>query len=224
MRKSQQFEEWQIQQKTSSVYTMTFARNVAKKINRDIISYLDSGSYGSAYKVNGYKVMKITTDEHEAFTANNLIGENTRNIVKYNEVYKLSHKKLTKPTYVIIMEYLITLFEYDKNVRDFYDYFSVKVDFEFFFKCGNFDQHQIDIFKFNYFKDCKKCLTEEQVDFNLKKLNDIAKESRKYNIFPVDVHSGNLGFRIIDGDLIYFDVGINENYMKSELPKIEMFK
>lgn len=90
MKKMYCFEEWQTSQITSSRYNMEFVRNVARKFNRDIINYIDTGSYGSAYRIDGYKVMKITTDEREAFTANKLIGEKTKNIVRYYEVGKFN--------------------------------------------------------------------------------------------------------------------------------------
>lgn len=220
MKKMFCFEEWQTYQITSSRYSMVFARNVASKINRDVINYIDAGSYGSAYRIDGYKVMKITTDEREAFTANRLIGENTENLVRYYEVYELESLKITKPTYVIIMEFLITLFEYPQNVRDFFDYFSVKYNQEDFFKYNNFIDSEIIKFKDNYFEECSNCLTEKQVFENIEKLKKIAIDTKKYNIYPVDAHSGNFGFRIIDKDLIYFDVGVNKNYTKTKLEKI----
>jgi len=220
MEKLYLFEDWQTKQHISSRYTMEFARKVAKKLNLDIISYIETGTYGSAYKVDGYKVMKITTDQSEAFTAYNLIGENTKHIVKYYEVYELISSELIKPTYVIIMEYLITLLEYSENVRAFFDYFSAEVNFESFFKKDTFNTPQVEYFKSKYFKNCNNCLSEEEVDKYIDKLKEIVKDTMKYDIYPVDIHSGNLGFRVIDEDLIYFDVGVNENYTEVDLKKI----
>ena len=164
--------------------------------------------------------MKITTDKREAFTANMLIGENTNNIVKYYEVYELVSSELKKPTYVLIMEYLITLVEYSEAVRDFFDYFAVNYNQEDFFKYNEFHPSYINYFKTKYFDECKICLTEKQVDSYIEKLKHIAIETKKYNIYPVDVHSGNIGFRVVNEELIYFDVGINENYTEIELKKI----
>ncbi len=214
------FESWQIQKKNVINYKINFVRNIAKKINRDIINYIETGSYGSAYRIDGYNVMKITTDKREAFTAYSLIGENTKNIVKYYEVYELESSKLTVPTYVLIMEFLITLLEYGENVREFFDYFSANYNQEDFFKYNEFSPTYLRYFKGEYFKNCENCLSEEQVDESIEKLKNIAIDTKKYNIYPVDVHSGNVGFRIINGDLIYFDVGINENYDEVELKKI----
>jgi len=220
MEKSHCFEYWQTQQHTSSRYTMEFARKIAKKINRDFINYIDTGSYGSAYRIDGYKVMKITTDEREAFTANRLIGKDTNNIVEHYEVYQLECSDIEKPTYVIIMEFLITLDEYSKNIRDFFDYFSANYNFEDFFKYNDFSTQSIKYFKNKYFKECDNCILDNQVDENVEKLKKIAIDTKRHNIYPVDVHSGNLGFRIVGADLIYFDVGVNDNFSKVNLKKI----
>ena len=220
MEKLQCFELWQTEQYNSSRYSMEFARKIAKEIDKDIINYIDAGSYGSAYRIDGYKVMKVTTDISEAMTAYSLIGENTNNIVKYFDVYELVDSTLKKPTYVIIMEYLITLLEYSDAVKIFFDYFAanhIKIDF---FRDNIFSQKTIDNFKNLYFVEVGSHITEKEVDNNINKLKNVAIEVRAYNIYPVDVHSGNLGFRIIDEDLIYFDVGNNENYEKVELKKI----
>lgn len=133
---------------------------------------------------------------------------------------KLESSILEKPTYVIIMEFLITLFEYAQNIRDFFDYFSANYDQEDFFKYNEFLPSSLKYFKDKYFKECRNCITENQFDENIEKLKKIAIDTKKYDIYPVDVHSGNLGFRIINQDLIYFDVGVNENYTKTELEKI----
>ena len=37
------FEEWQVEQIASSRYSMVFARNVARKIGRDIMNYIKWG-------------------------------------------------------------------------------------------------------------------------------------------------------------------------------------
>lgn len=222
MKNLMEYDEWS----KNILFDMAFARKVASKLNREIITYLDSGSYGSAYRIDSYQVMKITTDKNEAQTANTLVGKNNKYIVNYFHVYELKSNVIETPIYLLIMEYLISLKDNLSylTLRKFLDFFAFNYKYkEEFFIHNNFNNKYLEHFIEDYFNQCKDdCLERSEIENNIEKLKKIAIETKQYNIYPVDVHSGNLGFRVVDGDLIYFDLGNNKNYIETEIKKIQI--
>lgn len=223
MEKLLMFNEWFVNKKTiqRGLFDIKFARLISDKINKEIITHLDDGSYGSAFKISGYKVMKITTDEKEAYTANMLIGENTNYLVKYDAVYEIVGSNINTPSYVLIMEYLLPI--KNNKLKDFLNCFAFNYEYQYeFFNQNKFDDDHIEEFIKMYENECEDCIYRFEIFDILEHLKNIAIETKKYNIFPVDIHSGNLGFRSVENDLIYFDLGDNKNYIKKELKKIKI--
>lgn len=190
---------------------MEFARKIADKLGYEVISYLDSGSYGSAFKITKLKVLKLTTDTREVYTAKMLMNKNTEQIVKYYEVKKIESIFLKSDLYALVMNYVFPLGEVNKI---FFNFFG-KI-----FEKNIFNQKMIDDFIEQYKKENVITLSDEEIEKNLKELKLLIIEAKKLGIYPLDIHSGNLGYKFVDSKLLYFDVGINTNYKVVPIEKI----
>ena len=209
----------------SKLSQIQFARKVANEMGYELISYLDCGSYGSAYKITGHRVLKITTDINEVHTVKKILEDhnNYNYIAKYYEVKKIeSVYLLTKDVYAIIMDYLFVLT--DQKTCCFFDYFLNNFDYsEQFFKENLFDSGVIQD-RVNYYKsnNLRNLLCESNINKYIDNLKKIASDVKRSGIYPVDIHSGNLGSKYIDDYLVYFDLGANKNYTITSIETINI--
>jgi len=197
-----------------------FARKVANKLNYELISHIGCGANGSAYKLTSQRVLKLTTDINEVYTANRLIGDTSNYIVKYYDVKNIESKYLIGNLYAIVMDYLFILT--DTKSCTFFDYFLNNFnEQENFFQKNIFNTDQIDN-RIHYYKrnNLDNLLDDSKIQQYIYNLKCIAYDTKMLGIYPIDIHSGNLGSKVVDGDLIYFDIGANKNYSVEPIDSI----
>lgn len=198
-----------------SKYTLIeFARKIADKLGYELITYIDSGAYGAAFKITKFRVLKLTTDVREVYTAKKLIGKNPEHIVNYYDVKKIESPFLKSELYAIVLDYVFSITEGNIKNKKFFDYFTFNYEhLKEFFKNLDFNSDYIDIFIDRY-KDWSKndVLPDQQIEKNIQELKQIAIEANELDIYPLDIHSGNFGYKFVNCNLVYFDVGMNKNY------------
>ena len=190
-----------------------FARKIADKLGYEVISYIDFGTFGSAFKITKFSVLKLTTDIREVYTAKMLLNKEPEHIVNYHNVKKIESEFLQNDVYALIMDYVFSIKDGESKNKNFFDCFTYNFDDqEDFFKNNIFNQKHINTFINEYKEKYKNGLSDEQINKNIQELMELAMEAKQLNIYPLDVHSGNLGYKFVDTNLVYFDVGVNKNY------------
>lgn len=195
---------------------MEFARKIADKLGYEVINYIDFGTFGSAFKITKFKVLKLTTDIREVYTAKMLMDKKTEHIVNYYDVKKIESPFLKTELYAIVMDYVFSLKDGNKKNKFFFDFLDQNfTDFE----KDIFDQNLINNIVDKY-KKGSDIISDKQIEKNLKELKQLALEAKELGIYPLDIHSGNLGYKFVDSKLLYFDVGVNTNYKIVPIEKI----
>lgn len=195
-------------------YTLIeFARKVANKLDYELINYIDSGSYGTAFKISKFRVLKLTTDISEVYTAKMLVGKKPEYIVNYYDVKKLECTYLDTDLWALTMDFVFAIRDGDPKNKSFFDFFSFnfgeKEDFSKNIFNEDYTQHFIEKYK-NHSKE--NSIPDSKINKNFQELKKLSIEAGELGIYPLDVHSGNLGYKFVDTNLVYFDVGVNKNY------------
>lgn len=197
-----------------------FARKIANELGYELISYLDSGGYGAAYKITRFRVLKLTTDIREVYTAKMLMNKNTNFIINYYDVKKIESKYLQSELYSLIMDFVFCVKDGEQRNRIFYDYFGFNYpDKKAFFLRNDFSDVSLFLEKYNSDKSILH-LPKELIQKNILDLQNLAIETKKIGIYPIDIHSGNVGYKYLDKSFVYFDVGINQNYTVLPIGKL----
>ena len=76
--------------------------------------------------------------------------------------------------------------------------------------------------RIHYYKrnNLDNLLDDSKIQQYIYNLKCIAYDTKMLGIYPIDIHSGNLGSKVVDGDLIYFDIGANKNYSVEPIDSI----
>jgi len=203
-------------------YTLIeFARKIANKLDYELINYIDSGSYGAAFKISKFRVLKLTTDVSEVYTAKMLIDKKPEHIVNYYDVKKIECIYLDTDLWVLIMDYVFSVRDGDPKNKLFFEFFNFnfgeKEDFYKNIFNEDYIQQFIEKYK-NYSKE--NSISDSKISKNFQELKKLSIEADDLGIYPLDVHSGNLGYKFVDTNLVYFDVGVNKNYKIVPIEKI----
>jgi len=202
-------------------YTLIeFARKIADKMGYELISYIDSGSYGAAFKISKFRVLKLTTDISEVYTAKMLINKKPEHIVNYYDVVKVESEYLQSDLYAIIMDFVFSIRDGDHKNKKFFEFFSFHFGEREDFIKNIFNEDYIQQFIQEYKDYTKDALDDKKINKNIQELKKLAVESEELGIYPLDVHSGNLGYKFVDTNLVYFDAGANKNYRVVTIEKI----
>jgi len=85
-------------------YIDELASLAAKYLNLPNPQKLGGGSFGVAYSVGNDKVLKLTTDGSEMYSATKLVGKDTKHLAKIYGFYKLFDSTNNKCVYAILQE------------------------------------------------------------------------------------------------------------------------
>lgn len=197
------------------------AMAVANKIGYKIIKYLNLGSYGLAFLLNDNKVLKLTTDECEAYYGLRFKKTVTKHLINYYDSFRVYSTDLNVYFYGLIMDYVTPITHDEQCLCS-----EIMINFMYWSELTsgkNVDYLEPEIEKFinnptKGIKDTKNYLipsNKEQVKWFMYQFKEIGKEILKYKVGDIwDMHTENLG-KNSDGDLIYFDIPV----IKKMLPK-----
>lgn len=161
-------------------------------------SILGSGSYGTAFELEGNKVLKFTDHDSEVIEAYKLIGKNYKYLAKYYDVVRLTGGAEEDETvYVLVME---ELKPFDENEKEFskpiWDLYPSNLGV----KRKEFTRS---------ITDWHDDLDPDEVKAYVKKYWDniqgMLQDCKDAGIERPDIHTGNLGRRN-DGTVVFFDV------------------
>jgi len=170
------------------------------------LSFLGSGTYGFAFlmknpEIKDEIVLKITTDRDEYINALKIVNKNTKYIAYHYDArkvvgieYESKVKNIKENYYVILLEKVKLL---SKEILNDIDILST-----FWRKNGRSSIDLVQYLNMNNFEN----ITEEDAIKYLMDFDNIQKESHKFGVPLIDIHSENLGIK--DNHLIWFDVGI----------------
>lgn len=194
------------------------------------ITFLGSGSYGSAFRINNTdnRVLKITTDHNEAANISYLVKKvNVKGIVEYHDIHKVRvyvDGEIVATVYSVIMEklydisdmestvYRLLFNEYFKNkggIIDLYNYLSklrINCTWEEFKKLNPnkvnifISKHKAEVSKYDI-KEVKRLANIYYED-----IMGLVSSVLKYNLSLTDVHSGNIR-KTDDEHMKVIDVG-----------------
>lgn len=168
-----------------------------RDINNPSIEFIGEGSYGSAFKLNGNKVLKITSLENEIYYANKIKNISSDKIVKvydafFNEYYDVGY---TVKNPFILMEHLDT--NIDPSLRRFIDYLNGRNPLASKVNTAK-DSEIISYFKELLYKDEDKILEYWSI------YKGIVNECLKYNLPIDDLRGNNIGMS--NGNYKFFDI------------------
>src|SRR3990167_4423653 len=208
-----------------------FADVLVRNLKVCEVTILGAGMYGAAASLPGFKVLKLTTDEGEADASSKLIGQRLTNVVSFYSAHRLEGKKVintfleqsgARNICVLTLERLDriglgkaafdrTLGEIVDRVKGKYRLYPTELD--------SLDPR-------DYEMDMKRASLEiqEQLSVLGKPFNEIAHglaELRSFEIYAVDVHSNNVGYRTRDRAYKIFDIGLSAAQGVSEIPTLK---
>jgi tRNA nucleotidyltransferase/poly(A) polymerase len=199
---------------------VTYDRETADKIANEVArikglsrpQYLGAGYFGVAYDIGNNQVLKITSDNSEAFENMELLGKSLQYIAQPYNVYRVkSSSEKLPPTYAIVLEKLKTDKSFDARMK------RLKYAFEKILNIGvgaailtyvNGNNGYVDTNKI------EKYLAKNPQDMEFfNALLNIAKELKKYGIESVEyTNADNLGYTK-NGDIGLFDVGFTDGFL-----------
>lgn len=97
----------------------SYVSKIANKLGYELLYFIDSGTQGVAYRLEGNKVMKITTDKNEFMVANKLKKKPLKRISDVYETFRIKGYDI----YIIILEYLEPLSDEVSDLLS--DYFEM---------------------------------------------------------------------------------------------------
>ena len=173
----------------------------AKTLGVTITERLGNGAQGVAYLLSDNTVLKITKYSNEYYTSTDLVGKKLKHLCRVYATYKITYKDET--WYGIREEKLITTIK--PKIDDFENSSRINYNVCDTIRSGCKDKHANE-----RFKDILS-FYPEHVEY-AKEYRKMALACRRQGMSNADLHSGNIGQREEDGNLVYFDFGCNNSY------------
>jgi hypothetical protein len=187
------------------------ANKVAEMRGYNTPQFIDGGLFGVAYDIGDNKILKVTSDNSEAFENLGLIGKPLNYIAQPYKVFSIKAKGDAKESYVIILEKLRTDEDNFRRMKDRMNYAFrqiLKENFEdilFHYIDGDTDFYDKPKIEKYFSKN-----PEDAKFFN--GLVNIGKEAKQYGVESRDyLGMSNLGYKP-NGDLGFFDVGFGNGF------------
>jgi len=178
-------------------------QSIAKKLNYKRFTRIGSGRYGTAFKVKGNRVVKITKDLKEYEYAKKLKGLKNKHIA---DVYETYHFKYNNEKYAIIIKEFCDVSEerMDRMIDYFLDYTKGDMSLSYIsseFLSGDISKKVLDV----YFEEYKK----NNAPFDLDDWYNMLIELKQKNIYISDFNGSNVGYKGDYGnDICVIELGL----------------
>lgn len=187
------------------------AETIRVKLKADKLEKIGDGNGGAAYDIGRNFVLKITTDNSEAYANRQLLNKNPKYLTKPFKVIDIKIKNQNITYYAIIMEKVETNLSEFRRLMD-----RLKFVFKNVFNVG-----LVDVFEhYVYGNEMNNPIDKDRLlNYMLKNKEDgwffqsllrIGKELVEYNISSIDfLNPRNLGFK--NGNtVVFFDIGMGD--------------
>lgn len=171
---------------------------IEKVLNKMNIEYdyksinpLAEGGHGFVIDIDHKSVLKITTDESEAYYANKLISIKEDNLINVYDVCEIKYDYQYVKLYAIHMEKLNL--DVDDNVKNLFNYLHKNDISELDFKNN-------DIYAYKQWKN-------------------IIDACNKHDLPIDDLHSKNIGYR--NNNIVFFDISLLRDIKKFDMSNVK---
>jgi hypothetical protein len=168
--------------------------NISDLKDSQNISFLNKGKFGSVYSYGDDKIIKVTFNKLDYFSARKLIGKRNKHLVNVFDLRSVNNRAIT--LFVIIMEKCDILPRIIKNYID-----SNSQDIEYFF------QTEDESYLVSSYEEDKVAFSKYDLEEQFIELLDEMKQTFGDNIFKnklLDIHSGN--FMMKENNLCFIDI------------------
>jgi len=191
------------------------ALEMAQKLSVGEPKYMGHGFFGVAYDIGDNRVLKITSDNSEAYENLKLIGQPLKYIAQPYRVFEVKSdvNPDAKKTYAIILEKLKPNTAYFKRMYDRLDYVFkkiFKINYKHVFEMYQYNEEEVgDVKKNDVDNYFKKNTEDAEFFFSILRIEE---ELQKYGIESVDYYNAeNLGYKP-SGVIGFFDVGFTDGF------------
>lgn len=198
------FENWSNESftKHDDILPKEILKQIQKKLNFKQFKRLDSGRYGTAFKISSSKVLKITKDLKEYEYAKKIEGLKNTHIA---DVYKTYHFTYDDTKYAIIIKEFcrMNVDWMDKLIDSFVKYTGDKMSLSYIsseFLSENITKTIFD----NYFKTYNK----NQGNYNSDDWYDMIMELKEKKIYVKDFNGSNVGMKLKSNHICIIELGL----------------
>jgi len=199
-----------------------FVAKILSKLNiNGTFKKLGSGIMGYAFKIDGDRVLKITTDKSEALESKKLEGKKNEYLGDVYNVYKLNGA--FSNVYVIIRELLDVNINKNSEIIDGFKKTFIILDEirNYYYSIARLVLNKTELEKYKNDIIRHKDRLTDFIDY-VNIMVPIIEELQKYRISSSDLHLGNMGFKQ-NGNLAYYDIGLSYNEENdSNIDKLEL--
>lgn len=175
--------------KEDDILPQNILESIAKQLGYKRFTRIGSGKYGTAFKVKGNRVVKITRDLKEYEYAKQIKGLKNKHIA---DVYETHHFTYDDDKYAIIIKEFCSVSEewMDRNIDYFLEYTKGDMSLSYIsseFLSGDITKRVLDV----YFQEYKK----NNGPFDLDDWYDMLMELKKKKIYIKDFNGSNVGYK-----------------------------
>lgn len=189
--------------KEDDILPQNILESIAKQLGYKRFTRIGSGKYGTAFKVKGNRVVKITRDLKEYEYAKQIKGLKNKHIA---DVYETYHFKYDGGKYAIIIKEFCYVSEewMDRNIDYFLDYTKGDMSLSYIsseFLSGDISKNVLD----SYFEEYKK----NNAPFDLDDWYGMLMELKDKNIYIKDFNGSNIGYKgVNNNDICVIELGL----------------